>query len=214
MPFTPGTRRLLMRCGVLLLHTACGPAPAPEPPPAPAPPPAPTASPTPTASTAAPAPGDGTPSKPKEDVAAVDYGSPPKAPCIDRDRVPPPPAPRAAPDRKTQKHAKAREILESGAMFVELDPRKAGVVVPPRYDTTGRLVLVVGYHLPQPIPDLAVDAEGISGQLLFKMNRFSVRIPWDAVFGLANEQSKVVRWIEDIPEDVLCPDDEPIDDIE
>ena len=41
-----------------------------------------------------------------------------------------------------------------------------------------------------PIPDLRVDSEGISGTLSFSRKPFKVRIPWDAIFALKDEQGR------------------------
>lgn len=204
------SRRLLLPGGALLAAlSGCGPSPSPSPTTPPAPTVAPAAPPAPTV--VAPAASSATPAPPpqKQEVAQIDYGSPPKAPCIQREAAPRPLAPRSPVQRQAQRHALAGEILQSGALYVELDARKPGVVVPPGYEKAGRLVLVVGHALPQPIPDLAVDADGVSGQLQFKGHRFPVRVPWSAVYGLMNRDEDVSRWLEDVPDDVLCPESKP-----
>lgn len=196
-------RRLLVPAVALLAAlSGCSPSPSPSP----ATPPAPTVAPV-----VAPAASSATPAPPpqKQEIAQIDYGSPPKAPCIQRAAAPRPPVPRSPVQRQAQRHALAGEILQSGALYVELDARKPGVVVPPGYEKVGRLVLVVGHALPQPIPDLVVDADGVSGQLLFKGQRFPVRVPWSAVYGLMNRDEDVSRWLEDVPDDVLCPETRP-----
>lgn len=211
MPFSVRSRPALVLCGVLLpVIAACGPSPAP---PSAAPPPPPAASASAAASGSTSASTAEPPAAPpnKGETAGVDYGAPPNARCIDRERISTPAAARKPAERKAERFALAKKVLEGGALFVEIDGRKAGVVVPPRYGVK-RLVLVIGHNLPQPIPDLAVDAGGFSGELLFnRTRRFSVRVPWDAVYGLAGEDGRATRWIEDVPADVLCEEDEPLD---
>lgn len=211
MPPSSMARRLLVPGGALLAFLAgCGPSPSPAPPP---PPPAATATAVASAAATATAVASAAPSTAPEptskkvEAEAIDYGSAPKPRCIARANIPPPPAAsRSLAERRTQKHELAKKILASGALYLELDARKPGVVVPPGYQQAGRLVLIVGYDLPQPIPDLAVDAAGVSGQLLFKMKRFSVQLPWDAVYGLMNQDDDLSRWSEDVPADVICAD--------
>jgi len=208
MPPSSMARRLLVPGGALLASLAgCGPSPSPAPPPPPPDVAAASATASATAvATAAPSSAPEPTSK-KVEAEAIDYGSAPRARCIARANIPPPPAAaRSLAERRTQKHELAKKILASGALYLELDARKPGVVVPPGYQQAGRVVLIVGYDLPQPIPDLAVDAAGVSGQLLFKMKRFSVHIPWDAVYGLMNQDDDLSRWLEDVPADVICAD--------
>lgn len=198
-------RRLLVPGGALLAFLAgCGPSPSPAPPP---PPPAASATAVVTASATAAPSGAPEPTSKKVDADAIDYGSAPKARCIARANIPPAPASRSLAERRSQKHELAKKILASSALYLELDARKPGVVVPPGYEKAGRLVLIVGYNLPQPIPDLVVDATGVSGQLLFKGKRFSVHVPWDALYGLMNQDDDLSRWLEDVPADVICADD-------
>lgn len=195
MRSTLAVRRLLVLPGALLVGAAgCGPPPEPASPPAAAS----SAAVAPAAPPAAPAAQGG--------AAKVDYGSPPRARCIPRADLPRQTSTPAIDARRAQKHEWARKGLEAGALFVELDGRREGVVLPPGYEQAGRLVLVVGYDLPQPIPDLVVDEAGVSGQLLFKMKPFSVRVPWDAVYGLMSEDKALSRWVDDVPGDVLCPE--------
>ncbi len=198
--------RLALACGLAAL-TACGPSPEPAAPPAPA---APTAT---TVASAAPST-NASATASQNAVAGVDYGTPPTR-CIQRSRISAPSG-RGPAERSAKRFEVARKVLEASALFIELDARKPGVVVPPGYQI-GRLVLSVGYDMPQPIPDLVVNAEGVTGQLLFKGHRFAVRLPWEAVYGFQSPTGDLWRWAEDVPPDVICPEeeeDEPIGDIE
>ena len=205
MPSLLDPSRLVLACGLAAL-TACGPSPEPVAPPAPA---VPTATPV-----ASAAPSTRASAAPSQKAAAdVDDGTPPTR-CIQRGRIPAPSG-RGPAERSARRFEVARKVLETGALFIELDARKPGVIVPPGYQI-GRLVLSVGYDMPQPIPDLVVNAEGVTGQLLFKGHRFAVRLPWEAVYGFQSPNGDLHRWAEDVPADVICPEeeDEPIGDIE
>ena len=205
MPSFFAPSRLALACCLAAL-TACGPSPEPAAPPALA---APAAT-----SSASAAPSTSASAAPSQKAAAgVDYGTPPTR-CIQRSRLPRPSGLGTA-ERSAKRFEVAGKALEAGALFIELDARKPGVVVPPGYQI-GRLVLSVGYAMPQPIPDLVVNAEGVTGQLLFKGHRFAVRLPWEAVYGFQSPTGDLWRWAEDVPPDVICPEEEeePIDDLE
>ena len=62
----------------------------------------------------------------------------------------------------------ARYLLSQGSLFVHLDPRMDGVVVPKWYRSEPQLVLQIGFDMPVPIPDLQVDPEGIYGDALLQ----------------------------------------------
>ena len=81
----------------------------------------------------------------------------------------------------------ARYLLSQGSLFVHLDPRMDGVVVPKWYRAEPQLVLQIGFDMPVPIPDLQVDSEGIYGTLSFNRSPFTCNVQWDAVFALAGD---------------------------
>ncbi|MEZ4339869.1 MAG: hypothetical protein R3B82_24880, partial [Sandaracinaceae bacterium] len=72
----------------------------------------------------------------------------------------------------------ALALLERGSLFVHLDPRVEGVVVPDYLRSQPQLVLQVGLGLAVPIPDLEVDDEGVFGTLSFNRSPFYCRVPW------------------------------------
>ncbi|MGE0785377.1 MAG: ClpXP protease specificity-enhancing factor SspB [Sandaracinaceae bacterium] len=97
----------------------------------------------------------------------------------------------------------ARALLERGSLFVHLDPRRDGVVVPPWFANQEELVLQFGFRLPLPIPDLFVDEEdGISGTLSFNRAPHSCRVPWPAVYAMSGDDGMGVVWEEDLPTEV------------
>jgi len=96
----------------------------------------------------------------------------------------------------------ARALLLRGSVFVHLDPRRSGVLVPARLRHQAQVVLQVGLDMPVPIPDLRVDEEGIFGTLSFKGIPFSCFVPWASVFALVGEDAKGMVWSREMPEEI------------
>jgi stringent starvation protein B len=87
-------------------------------------------------------------------------------------------------------------------VFVHLDPRRPGVLVPARLRSQAQVVLQVGLDMPVPIPDLRVDEEGIFGTLSFKGIPFTCFVPWSATFALVGEDAKGMVWSKEMPEEI------------
>ncbi|MEM7138143.1 MAG: hypothetical protein AAF500_16295 [Myxococcota bacterium] len=96
----------------------------------------------------------------------------------------------------------ARYLLSQGSVFVHLDPRDVGVIVPQWYRDEPQLVLQIGLNMPVPIPDLRVDEEGVYGTLSFNRSPFTCRIDWDAVFALAGDDGRGMVWPESMPQEI------------
>ncbi len=96
----------------------------------------------------------------------------------------------------------ARALLLRGSVFVHLDPRRPGVLVPARLRNQAQVVLQIGLDMPVPIPDLRVDEEGIFGTLSFKGIPFSCFVPWVAVFALVGEDAKGMVWSKEMPAEI------------
>ena len=145
----------------------------------------------PTVEQAPPAP---TPSAAPAPTAAAEAPAPEcfKAPPKDEQ---PPPAKREA----------ALKLLKGGEVKLILDARRAGVIVPEYLATEGRLVLQVGYRMAVPIPDLKVDARGVSGTLSFKRHPFFVNVPWAAVYAVVGvDDGRGWIWHDDVPAEQRC----------
>jgi len=102
------------------------------------------------------------------------------------------------------KHEVARKLLLKGTVFVHLDPRKDGVVVPAWLKRQPQLVLQVGLDMPLPIPDLRVDDAGVYGTLSFSRTAFSCSVPWEAVFALAGDDGRGMVWPGSMPEEIAA----------
>jgi stringent starvation protein B len=96
----------------------------------------------------------------------------------------------------------ARALLLRGSVFIHLDPRQPGVLVPARLRAQAQVVLQVGLDMPVPIPDLRVDEEGVFGTLSFKGVPFTCFVPWRSVFALVGEDGKGMVWSADMPSEV------------
>lgn len=98
----------------------------------------------------------------------------------------------------------ALALLEGPSMFVHLDPRRPGVLIPQRFLDKPQLVLQIGLHMFVPIPDLKVDDEGITCTLSFDRTPFWCRMPWNAVYALVGEDGRGMMWPNDIPPEVVA----------
>lgn len=98
----------------------------------------------------------------------------------------------------------ALALLEGPCMFVHLDPRRPGVLIPPRFRDKPQLVLQIGLNMFVPIPDLMVDDEGISCTLSFDRSPFWCRMPWSSVYALVGEDGRGMMWPDDIPPEVVA----------
>lgn len=98
----------------------------------------------------------------------------------------------------------ARALLLRGSVFIHLDPRRPGVLVPARLRSQAQVVLQVGLDMPVPIPDLRIDEDGVFGTLSFKGVPFTCFVPWGAVFALVGEDAKGMVWHQDMPSEVAA----------
>jgi hypothetical protein len=96
----------------------------------------------------------------------------------------------------------ALALLERSTLFVHLDPRAEGVVVPTRFKDQPRLVLQVGLNMSVPIPDLRIDDEGLSCTLHFNRSPFFCVVPWPSVFAMIGEDTRCMVWPDDVPIEV------------
>lgn len=100
-------------------------------------------------------------------------------------------------DRASEKKDRLLAALERGLVMVHLDARRPGVLVPPDLRCESHLRLHLSYRFVP--PDLSVGEWGIRSTLSFSGKRFTVAIPWSALFGIT---SKVTQewWM--FPEDM------------
>ncbi len=109
----------------------------------------------------------------------------------------------------------ALALLELATVLVHLDPRGEEVGVPAWFKRQPQLVLQIGLNMPKPIPDLAVDEQGISCTLSFSNAPHFCRLPWSAVYALIGANGRGMVWPDDVPKEVAgqyamsAPKEEP-----
>lgn len=100
-------------------------------------------------------------------------------------------------DRASEKKDRLLAALERGLVMVHLDARRAGVLVPPDLRCESHLRLHLSYKFVP--PDLTVGEWGIRSTLSFSGHRFTVALPWSALFAIT---SKVTHEFWMFPEDM------------
>ncbi len=98
----------------------------------------------------------------------------------------------------------ALELLERSSLFIHLDPRAPGVMVPEWFKKQPQLLLQVGYNMAVPIRDLTVDDEGISGTLSFNRSPFYCHVPWAGIFALVGDDNRGMVWPDSVPPEVAA----------
>jgi stringent starvation protein B len=102
-----------------------------------------------------------------------------------------------------RKQAVALDLLERTSVFVHLDPRRPGVIVPQGFLKQPQLVLQIGLNMAIAIPDLNVGDEGISCTLSFNKRPHFCSLPWSSIYALIGEQGGGMVWPEDVPPEVV-----------
>jgi stringent starvation protein B len=96
----------------------------------------------------------------------------------------------------------ALTLLEGPSLFVHLDPRRTGVLVPKWFTGQSQLVLQVGLNMAIPIHDLKLDDAGITCTLSFNRSPFWCRLPWSSIYALVGEDGRGMVWPDDVPPEV------------
>lgn len=96
----------------------------------------------------------------------------------------------------------ALALLERSNVDIYLDPRAAGVVVPPQFRREPRLILKIGLNMPVPIPDLRLDDESMSCTLSFNRSPFYCVVPWTSVFAMVGDDGRGMVWPDDVPQEL------------
>lgn len=95
-----------------------------------------------------------------------------------------------------------RQVFESALdvdVWMHLDPRRVGVVVPAHLGREPRLVLQFSRQFPVPMRDLVIDDDGVRVTLSFDRRPHRVIVPWSAVFGIVTHEARVFVWEGDLP---------------
>src|SRR6516164_5532188 len=98
---------------------------------------------------------------------------------------------------ETEKKDRLRCALSHGMAMIHLDARRPGVLVPDALRSEVHLRLNLSYRF-EP-PDLAIGDWGVRCTLSFSGKRFTVAVPWSALFAIT---SKVTHEFWMFPEDM------------
>jgi len=92
--------------------------------------------------------------------------------------------------------------LRHGMAMIHLDARRPGVVVPEAVRSETHLRLNISYRFDP--PDLAIGNWGIRSTLSFAGKRFTVAVPWSALFAITSHVTKEF-WMfpDDMPRELL-----------
>ncbi len=105
-------------------------------------------------------------------------------------------------DRKLkEKKDRVLEALEEGMTQLHLDARRPGVLVPESFRQEHHLVLNVSYRFDP--PDLSVSEWGVRQTLSFGGSRFTVGVPWSALYAVASLTTRAF-WMfpDDMPQEL------------
>jgi stringent starvation protein B len=112
-------------------------------------------------------------------------------------------------ERTDDKKTRLLEALEQGQAQLHLDARRPGVMVPEQFRDEPHLVLNVSYRFDP--PDLSVNDWGVRQTLSFNRKRFSVGLPWSAIYAVASlVTNELVMFRDDLPEEFANAIAEPI----
>lgn len=104
--------------------------------------------------------------------------------------------------RNDDKKARLLKALEVGMTQIHLDARRPGVLVPKRFAGDHHLVLNLSFRFDP--PDLTVNDWGVRETLSFGGERFTIGVPWSALYAIASHVSHdFFMFPEDMPEELL-----------
>jgi stringent starvation protein B len=103
-------------------------------------------------------------------------------------------------DIRKQKIACYEEWMKGDHVLVRLDSRRDGVEVPAHLQGNPSLVLQLSYLFQG---ETKHDENEISAYLKFKGQYHRCVIPWDAVWGISNEDDENRIWVSELPPEIL-----------
>lgn len=97
-------------------------------------------------------------------------------------------------------------LLEEGWVYLHLDPRIEGVLVPDHLRSQPSLILQIGYDMPVPVSDLDLSEQTLRATLSFSHMPFCCSLPWKAIFAMVAQDGRALLWPSDLPEEILNSD--------
>lgn len=106
-------------------------------------------------------------------------------------------------DRRVhEKKENLLNALDKGMAQIHLDARRPGVIVPTQHRGNHQLVLNLSYRFDP--PDLTVSEWGVRETLSFGGQRFTVGVPWSAVYAVASLVThEVWMYPDDMPKELI-----------
>jgi stringent starvation protein B len=92
-------------------------------------------------------------------------------------------------------------LLQHSWAYLQVDGRVDGVDLPDWLRAPG-VTLQIGYDMPVPIPDLAIDDDGVTATLSFRRTPHKCRLPWRAIYAITDAEGRGVMFPDDVPADV------------
>lgn len=101
-----------------------------------------------------------------------------------------------------EKKARLLAALDKGMVMIHLDARRPGVLVPSSLRNESHLRLNLSYRFDP--PDLTVGEWGVRCTLSFSGSRFTVAVPWSALFAITSHVTREF-WMypDDMPAELL-----------
>ncbi|WNG45237.1 stringent starvation protein B [Archangium minus] len=101
-----------------------------------------------------------------------------------------------------EKKARLLAALDKGMVMIHLDARRPGVLVPSSLRNEAHLRLNLSYRFDP--PDLTVGEWGVRCTLSFSGSRFTVAVPWSALFAITSHVTKEF-WMypDDMPPELI-----------
>lgn len=102
-----------------------------------------------------------------------------------------------------EKKQRLLSALEQGVAQVHLDARRPGVLVPENLRSEHHLVLNLSYRFDP--PDLSVSDWGVRQTLSFSGRRFTVALPWSAVYAIVCHATReLAMYPDEIPDEMAA----------
>jgi len=110
----------------------------------------------------------------------------------------------ASKHRPTKAYVLDAMLASEESVYVVLDSRAPGVVVPDGLRNRPQVMLELGLNMAVPIRDLRATDEGWSATLSFGTGFIKCIVPWGAVYSIFNPRNSMgMLWREDVPKELF-----------
>ncbi len=102
-------------------------------------------------------------------------------------------------NRTDEKIAIFTEWMKGDHVFIHLDSRREGVIVPDHLRESAALKLKLSYGFQG---ETKFDNESVTAYLKFNGDYFGCVVPWNALWGLTNREGESCLWTDELPEEL------------